>query len=96
MKTVAEQEAKNGNTLLQVTDEICAEVSEFRGKLYVGLRKWFVSNDGEWHRTKNGLNIPVSEFAKVMKNVPDLQKFVDDELKKMKAKANQEDQGENY
>ena len=96
MQSIVEQEAKKDGTLLQVTDEICAEVSEFKGKIYVGIRKWFIGNDGEWHRTKNGLNIPLLEFTKLEQNFGDISEFVKGELIKMKKKADEKVDGEQY
>lgn len=38
-------------------------VSEFRGKQYLNIRKWFLSFEGEWLPSKEGASIPLSIVA---------------------------------
>lgn len=33
-------------------------VSEFRGKYYLGIRKWIIDIDDDWFPTKEGFTIP--------------------------------------
>jgi hypothetical protein len=36
-------------------EEIRAERSEYNGRSYVNIRKWFQGKDGEWYPTKKGI-----------------------------------------
>lgn len=76
---IVEQEKKKGATLLAVTENICAEVSEFRGKIYVGIRQWY-EKDGIWYRKKNGINVLVDEFNDIVSQMEEIVKFVIKEL----------------
>lgn len=74
-----EQEAKKGHKLLSLGHDTYAEVSQFKGKIYVGIRRWFQADDGRWYRTKNGINMLVAEFSEVLSNMVALSDFITDE-----------------
>ena len=71
-----EQEAKKGHKLLSLDHDTYAEVSMFKGKVYVGIRRWFQADDGTWYRTKNGINMVATEFNEVLENMLTLHDFI--------------------
>ena len=77
-----EQEQKKGHKLLSLGHDTYAEVSSFKGKTYVGIRRWFQADDGTWYRTKNGINMVLAEFKEVLGNMAALNDFLDAEAKK--------------
>lgn len=70
------QEAKKGHKLFDMGADTYAEVSKFKGKVYVGLRRWFKADDGTWYRTKNGLNMPIDDFGNMFLKMDDLKAFI--------------------
>jgi len=72
-----EQEAKKGHVLLPLGSDTYAEVSEFKGKTYGSVRRWFMADDGVWYRTKNGLNMVLTEMLSVLSNAPALVDFLE-------------------
>lgn len=71
-----EQEARKGRKLFQLTADTFAEVSKYRGKVYVSVRRWFQADDQKWYRTKNGLNLPIDDFGNFFLKADDLKAFV--------------------
>lgn len=55
--------------LLDLGNDVYAEVSEYRGKTYVSIRKWFKADDEKWYRTKNGLHLRYDDMIDVLVNV---------------------------
>lgn len=49
--------------MIMVTDEIKVEKTNFRGKDYVSIRKWYDDN-GTLKPGKNGINMSVEEWEK--------------------------------
>ena len=74
-----EQEAKKGHRLLALGHDTYAEVSTFKGKTYGSIRRWFQADDGKWYRTKNGLNMVLSELREVLDNIGALADFFEEE-----------------
>jgi len=82
-----EQEAKKGHVLLPLGHDTYAEVSEFKGKVYGSIRRWFMADDGVWYRTKNGLNMYATELLAVLENSAALIDF----LSSTKPESNEEE-----
>ena len=70
------QEAKKGHKLLALGHETYAEVSTFKGKTYGSIRRWFQADDGKWYRTKNGINMVLTELTEVLDNMAALPDFL--------------------
>ena len=81
MNPIVEQEKKRENNLLPITENICAEVSEFRGTPYCSIRKWY-EKDGAFYRSKNGLNVEPDDWNDIMASMEDIDLFFQEELKK--------------
>ena len=81
MNPIVEQEKKKGNRLFSVTENICAGVSEYKGKLYVSIRKWYEMS-GTFYRSGNGLNVLVDDWNDIVANIEDIDSFIQKELKK--------------
>jgi hypothetical protein len=73
------QERAKGHKLLAVGHETYAEVSLFKGKVYVGIRRWFLADDGSWYRTKNGLNMKSDEMLNVLAMAEKIMAFIQTE-----------------
>lgn len=57
-----EKRRKPETSIIAVTDKITAELSEFKGKQRVDIRKWWKTEEGEWARSRNGLNMTLDEW----------------------------------
>lgn len=66
--------------------QIRLTVSEFRGKYYLGLRKWFIDLDEDWLPTRQGFSWPYnlettstlfSQLAKVLSKAEVLHEVLD-------------------
>lgn len=79
MSGPVEQEKIRGHKLLALGHDTYAEVSSFKGKTYASIRRWFKADDGQWYRTKNGINMVLTEFKEVLDNIPALIDFLDAE-----------------
>lgn len=42
---------------------IIAAMSEFKGKQYVDIRKWYIDDAGELQRTRKGISLNREQFA---------------------------------
>jgi len=80
MNPIMEQEEKKGHNVLPITENICAEISEFKGKTYVAIRKWWMAG-GIWYRSNNGLNVDPDTFNDIVAMMDDIDNFIQDELK---------------
>ena len=69
------QEARKGHTILNLGDDLYAEVSKFKGRTYASIRRWFQADDGKWYRTKNGLNITMSVMTSLLDKAKILESF---------------------
>ena len=81
MNPIVEQEEKKGNRLFSVTENICAGVSEYKGKLYVSIRKWY-EKDGSFFRSKNGLNVEPDDWNDIMACIDKIDNFFQREFNK--------------
>lgn len=66
---------------LNVTEDLLVTISEFKGKSMVSLRKWF-EKDGVMTPGKNGLNVDVETWNKIVAKWDEIKAFVETELKK--------------
>jgi len=55
-----------GESLLELSADVYAEVSVHNGRIYASVRRWFRADDGEWYRTKNGLHLRYSDIMEVL------------------------------
>lgn len=63
---------------LDLGNGIKAEVSEYNGRLYASVRKWYQADDGNWYRTKNGLHLRVEDMLEVLAHYDELVQFIYD------------------
>ena len=71
-----EQEAKKGHKLMALGHDTYAEVSTFKGKTYGSIRRWFQADDGNWYRTKNGINMVLNELLDIINDPSDVIDFL--------------------
>ena len=72
---VVEQEE---GRVLNVVDDVYMETSEFKGKQYASIRRWFKADDGKWYRTKNGLSILKSNMELLLSKAPELLEYMNE------------------
>ena len=79
---IVEQEKANGVELFPVTENLIVQVSEFKGKKRIDIRKWFWDQEnGKFFRSKKGLNITTEEWDDLISQVDDVGQFVQQQLK---------------
>ena len=66
---------------MKVVEDVFVSVSEYRGKKYVSLRKWYETKDGELAAGKNGLNVEVDVWGMIVAQMDKINAFVEKELK---------------
>jgi len=71
-----EQEARSGHKLVDLGYDVHLEVSEFKGKAYASVRRWFQADDNKWYRTKNGLNMKAEEMLTIIAALQDAEAFI--------------------
>lgn len=81
MNPIVKQEKEKGNKLLPITENICAEVSEFKGKTYCSIRKWY-EKDGKFFRSKNGINVELEDWNDIISDIENIDAFIQGEIKK--------------
>jgi len=81
MNPIERQEKEKGNTLLSITENICAEVSTFKEKTYCSIRKWY-EKDGKFFRSKNGLNVEPEDWDDIISDIENIDAFIQRELKR--------------
>jgi len=79
MNPVIEQEKKNGHDVLLITENVYAEVSEFKGKIYCSIRKWF-EKDKKFYRSRNGINVEPEDWNDIVAKIEEIDKFIQEEL----------------
>lgn len=69
-------------TPLDIKDtDIKIEVSEFKGKMRVDIRKWYQEKDsGEWKRSPKGLNITIDEWNLFKAQFKDIESYIKEQL----------------
>lgn len=70
------QEKRRGHNLFNLGADTYGEVTKFKGKVYVSMRRWFQADDGKWYRTKNGLNLPIDDFGNLILKMDDFKSFL--------------------
>lgn len=74
---IVEQEKKAGVSLFGVTETICVQVSEFKGKMRVDIRKWWQNKeDNKFYRSPKGLNITTDEWDDFVAQIGEIDSFV--------------------
>jgi len=61
--------------MVMVTNELKVEKSEFRGKKYVSIRKWYDDN-GILKPGKNGVNMTEEEWEKFLEKFEEIKEDV--------------------
>ncbi len=74
-----ELEAKKGHALLSLGNDVYAEVTKYRGRVYVALRRWWKNDEGRWARM-HGLSVSADAFKEIVAQAPKLTSFVLKEL----------------
>lgn len=67
--------------LFQLTEDVFAEISEWRGAKRVDIRKWYETKDGTRARTPKGINLSVDDWKVFCDKFEELKKFVEEGLK---------------
>lgn len=62
----------------EIVEGVFCEVSDFRGKKRVDIRRWYQDKDGEWQRTRKGINLDMEEFGDFASGIDDVKKFVEE------------------
>jgi Transcriptional Coactivator p15 (PC4) len=65
-----------------ISEDVFANVSQFRGKPRIDLRKWYETKEGELAPGKNGLNVDVETWNDIVSKWEEIKEFVEKELKK--------------
>lgn len=73
---IVEQEAKNGVKVFGITENLIAQVSMWNNKKRVDIRRWFQGEDGNFYRSKKGLNITTDEWDDMVAQIDELDQFV--------------------
>jgi hypothetical protein len=66
---------------MQITEDVFAEVTEWRGKKRVDIRKWYKTATGELARTQKGLNFSLEDWQIFCDKFEELKKHVSENLK---------------
>lgn len=66
--------------MLELTEDIKVEVAKFKGKTYASIRRWFLADDGEWYRTKNGLSLPIDDMVKLLGMSEEIRAYIEEEV----------------
>lgn len=70
----------DANLEIKDTKDIQVEVSEFRGKKRVDIRRWYQDKEtGEYKRTSKGLNMSLDEFEALCEQWNDVMEYVQEE-----------------
>lgn len=70
--------------LLEVTDGIFVEVSEFREEKRIDVRRWYQNKDGGFYRTRKGLNVTLDEWNDLVAKIEEVDKYVQEKVKDLK------------
>jgi hypothetical protein len=76
-----ELEARKGHKLFEFSSEVFGEVSRFKGRVYVSIRRWYRDDENGWMRTKNGINLESGRFKELLAQTENFTKFMLEELK---------------
>ena len=60
------------NLIAQLPDDsIFVSISDFKGRKYVDIRKYFVSDNNKWIPTKKGIALGKEQFERLLKALND-------------------------
>ena len=71
---------------MEIFEDLFLEVTEFKGKRRVDLRKYYHNKEGEALPTKKGISFTVEEWEDFAAQLDDIQKFVKERLPKKEGK----------
>lgn len=69
------------NNLFQMTEDVFAEVTEWRGAKRVDIRKWYETKEGERARTQKGVNFSLDDWKAFCDKFDEMKAFVEKQLK---------------
>lgn len=88
---MAEDQKEVGRMKLNVMDSLVFQTSEYRGKVYIDIRK-FVESQNYTGFTKQGIRFNVSLFGEFLQNLEKVAKSLGLEMEVEKAKEEGEDE----
>lgn len=57
--------------MIQIGKDIRIEASEYKGKFYIGIRRWYEKN-GEWLPGNKGISITETEWKQILENLEEI------------------------
>jgi len=57
--------------MIQIGKDIRIEASEFKGKFYIGIRRWY-EKDGEWLPGNKGINLTEAEWNEMLEHFEEI------------------------
>jgi hypothetical protein len=81
MNGIVEQEKEL--KLFPITEGMTAEISRYRGEIRVDIRKWYHDPKSGYARSKNGLNVTLEEWEKLLAAIGEINAFVQQNLREM-------------
>lgn len=63
---------ENNPNLIAVTPLVCAEITEYKGKRYVDIRKWWLTDAGTFARTSKGISLSVEDAELLAGILPEI------------------------
>lgn len=68
--------------MIDIGPDTKVDVSEFKGKWYVEIRKWYQTEDGEWARTQKGINMPLETWNVLMSKLDEVTALIKEKVEK--------------
>lgn len=62
--------------MIQIGKDIRVEASEYKGKFYVGIRRWY-EKDGEWLPGNKGISMTQDEWNEFLEHFADIKSDID-------------------
>jgi hypothetical protein len=66
--------------MIDIGPDTKVEVSEFKGKWYVEIRKWYQDDKGEWARTQKGINMPLETWNVMMSKLDEITAMIKEKI----------------
>jgi hypothetical protein len=82
--------------LISLGADVYGETSEYNGKTYVSIRRWFKADDGKWYRTKNGLHLRYDDMIEVLAHMPEFTAQVVEAQRKGEVSTEEEQPREHF
>lgn len=57
--------------MIQIGKDIRIEASEYKGKFYIGIRRWY-EKDGEWLPGNKGINLTEAEWNELLEHFEEI------------------------